>query len=114
MVERLISEGRLEALDKQNIPNWTELLSSNLNKSFDPGNVYSLPYMNGTINPIVNAIIVGIKNIGKYLLIAFSIIVSFRFLKMGRKRLTTYTPYYLSPVLMTCACISMSQYFMSC
>ena len=54
MVERLISEGRLEALDKQNIPNWTELLSSNLNKSFDPGNVYSLPYMNGTIGIIYN------------------------------------------------------------
>ena len=54
MVERLISEDRLEALDKQNIPNWTELLSSNLNKSFDPGNVYSLPYMNGTIGIIYN------------------------------------------------------------
>ena len=40
MVERLISEGRLEELDKQNIPNWTELLPSNLNRSFDPGNVY--------------------------------------------------------------------------
>ena len=54
MVERLISEGRLEELDKQNIPNWTELLPSNLNRSFDPGNVYSLPYMNGTIGIVYN------------------------------------------------------------
>ena len=54
MVERLISEGRLEELDKQNIPNWTELLPSNLNRSFDPGNDYSLPYMNGTIGIVYN------------------------------------------------------------
>lgn len=58
MVERLIDEGRLEELDKENIPNWTELLDSNLNKSFDPGNVYSLPYMNGTIGIIYNTDII--------------------------------------------------------
>lgn len=54
MVERLISEGRLEELNKENIPNWTELLDSNLNKTFDKGNIYSLPYMNGTIGIIYN------------------------------------------------------------
>ena len=36
-----------------------------------------IPYTNGTINPIANAIIVGSRKIGKYFLIAFSIIHSF-------------------------------------
>lgn len=54
MVERLIAEDRLEKLDKENIPNWTKLSASNLNRSFDPGNEYSLPYMNGTIGIIYN------------------------------------------------------------
>lgn len=54
MVERLIAEDRLEKLDKDKIPNWTQLSEDNLNRSFDPGNVYSLPYMNGTIGIIYN------------------------------------------------------------
>ena len=54
MVERLIAEDRLEELDKENIPNWTELSPSNLNRSFNPGNDYSLPYMNGTIGIVYN------------------------------------------------------------
>ena len=54
LVERLIDENRLEPLDKDKIPNWTQLSEDNLNKPFDPGNVYSLPYMNGTIGIIYN------------------------------------------------------------
>lgn len=54
MVERLIAENRLEKLDKDKIPNWTQLSEDNLNRSFDPGNAYSLPYMNGTIGIIYN------------------------------------------------------------
>lgn len=54
LVERLIAEDRLEKLDKDKIPNIDQLSADNLNKSFDPGNVYSLPYMNGTIGIIYN------------------------------------------------------------
>lgn len=54
LVERLIDEGRLEPLDKDKIPNMVQLSEDNLNKSFDPGNVYSLPYMNGTIGIVYN------------------------------------------------------------
>ncbi|WP_294386395.1 spermidine/putrescine ABC transporter substrate-binding protein [uncultured Clostridium sp.] len=58
MVERLIAEDRLEKLDKDAIPNWTQLSEDNLNRPFDPGNVYSLPYMNGTIGIVYNTDII--------------------------------------------------------
>ncbi|WP_195988190.1 spermidine/putrescine ABC transporter substrate-binding protein [Clostridium sp. D53t1_180928_C8] len=58
MVERLIAEDRLEKLDKDKIPNWTQLSEDNLNRPFDPGNVYSLPYMNGTIGIVYNTDII--------------------------------------------------------
>ena len=58
LVERLIAEGRLEKLDKDNIPNASQLSEDNLNKPFDPGNVYSLPYMNGTIGIVYNTDII--------------------------------------------------------
>lgn len=58
MVERLIAEDRLEKLDKNVIPNWTKLSEDNLDRPFDKGNVYSLPYMNGTIGIIYNTNII--------------------------------------------------------
>ncbi len=54
MVERLIAEDRLEKLDKDAIPNWIKLSEDNLDRPFDKGNIYSLPYMNGTIGIVYN------------------------------------------------------------
>lgn len=54
MVERLIAEDRLEKLDKDAIPNWIKLSEDNLDRPFDEGNIYSLPYMNGTIGIVYN------------------------------------------------------------
>jgi spermidine/putrescine-binding protein len=54
MVERLIAEGRLQALDLTAIPNASNLIEGMLNQVFDPNNVYSLPYFWGNIGFIYN------------------------------------------------------------
>jgi spermidine/putrescine transport system substrate-binding protein len=43
------SEGLLEPLDKENIPNIANLNPDLLNRDFDPGNEYSVPYQWGTV-----------------------------------------------------------------
>ena len=55
MIERMIREGMLEPLNKDNIPNMKYMLDYCLNRSFDPGNVYSVPYQWGTIGILYNS-----------------------------------------------------------
>ena len=45
MVERLIREKRVQPLDKSAIPNISQVYEPILNLEFDPGNVYSMPYL---------------------------------------------------------------------
>jgi spermidine/putrescine transport system substrate-binding protein len=47
MVARLIQLGWLAELDKDNIPNWTNLVDTLENPPFDPGRRYSLPWQSG-------------------------------------------------------------------
>ena len=44
MIERLIKEEYLQALDWKEIPNKKNLLNDVMNQSYDPGNRYSCPY----------------------------------------------------------------------
>lgn len=54
MIERMISEDMLAPLDLANIPNIEQMSSYCLDRDFDPGNQYSVPYMWGTVGVIYN------------------------------------------------------------
>ena len=54
MIARLMSEGMLEELDFDNIPNYEKVDESFKNQSFDPENKYSVPYTWGTVGILYN------------------------------------------------------------
>jgi len=54
MVKMMISEGLLQKLDQKKMTNLTNMDTSFLNQSFDPGNAYSVPYMGGVVALCVN------------------------------------------------------------
>ena len=54
MIERLIKEDRLEALNLDNIPNLANVLDNLRDPSYDPGNAHSVPYMWGTLGILYN------------------------------------------------------------
>ena len=60
----LIAEGLLEPLDKSKIPNLANLNTSLLDQSFDPGNMYTLPYQWGTVGIGYNKTKVGAEVTG--------------------------------------------------
>ncbi|MGN0379325.1 MAG: PotD/PotF family extracellular solute-binding protein [Butyrivibrio sp.] len=54
MVEQMIAQGMLKELDKDVIKNIENIGSSYLDPSYDPGNVYSVPYQGGIAAIAVN------------------------------------------------------------
>jgi len=54
MIERMISEGLLAEINKDNIPNIKYIGEEDLDLDFDPGNKYSVPYMWGTFGILYN------------------------------------------------------------
>lgn len=54
LMPRMIEKGLLKELNKDNIPNISQMDESYLNLKIDPGNKYSVPYMFGTIGLIYN------------------------------------------------------------
>jgi len=54
VIEALIKDRRLEALDKDQIPNLKHIGSDFLDLGFDKGNRYSVPWMAGTVGIVVN------------------------------------------------------------
>ena len=58
MVGKMINEGMLAELDMDNIPNIAGVGEPYLDRSFDPGNKYSVPYMWGTTGLIYNTTMV--------------------------------------------------------
>lgn len=58
MIARMIKEDMLEPLNKENIPNLAYMNDYCMDLSFDPGNVYSVPYMWGTVGIIYNTTMV--------------------------------------------------------
>ena len=53
-VEYLIAQGNLEALDKEKLTNLSNIDETFLNESYDPGNVYTVPYEGGVACIAVN------------------------------------------------------------
>ncbi len=58
LIEKLIADDLLYAIDKTNIPNLSNIDPRFLDLSFDPGNVYSVPYMWGTVGILYNTTMV--------------------------------------------------------
>ena len=54
IIEQLIAKDMLHPLNKANIPNLKNIDPRFLDLSFDPGNVYSVPYMWGTVGILYN------------------------------------------------------------
>jgi spermidine/putrescine transport system permease protein len=53
-VEALAKAGRLEVINRANVPNFANLSAQYLDQPFDPANKYSVPYMVGTVGIAVN------------------------------------------------------------
>ncbi|MDP3447472.1 MAG: spermidine/putrescine ABC transporter substrate-binding protein [Eubacteriales bacterium] len=54
LIEKLVAEDLLYAINKANIPNLSNIDSRFLDLAFDPGNQYSVPYMWGTVGILYN------------------------------------------------------------
>ncbi|MEI8294428.1 MAG: spermidine/putrescine ABC transporter substrate-binding protein [bacterium] len=54
VVEALVKEKLLHPLDHTRIPNLKNISPQFLNRPFDPGNTFSIPYMVGTVGIVVN------------------------------------------------------------
>ena len=58
MISKMISEGMLQKLDWENIPNVSNIMPSFLNAQYDPDDDYSVPYLWGTVCIIYNTTMV--------------------------------------------------------
>ena len=58
LMPRMINKGLIQELNKDNIPNISQMDDEYLNLDIDPGNKYSVPYMFGTVGLIYNKDIV--------------------------------------------------------
>lgn len=58
LMPRMIKKGLIQELNKDNIPNISQMDKDYLNLQIDPGNKYSVPYMFGTVGLIYNKDIV--------------------------------------------------------
>jgi len=58
VIEKLIADDLLYEINKDNIPNLSNIDSRFLDLSFDPGNTYSIPYMWGTVGILYNTTMV--------------------------------------------------------
>ena len=58
MVGQMIEEGMLEPLNFDNIPNFNDIDPTLKNPEYDPQNLYSVPYMTGTLGIIYNTTMV--------------------------------------------------------
>jgi len=66
MVGKLISEGMLEKLNFNNIPNYKYIDEAYKNTAYDPDNKYSVPYTWGTVGVIYNKKYVDQADIGSW------------------------------------------------
>ncbi|MBE0601752.1 MAG: spermidine/putrescine ABC transporter substrate-binding protein [Firmicutes bacterium] len=57
-IERMISEGLLAELNYGNIPNFQNIDENLTDPDYDPGSVYSVPYMWGTVGILYNSAMV--------------------------------------------------------
>lgn len=58
MIARMIEEDMVEQLDFSNIPNYADVMDQYKNLPFDPNNIYSVPYIWGTVGIIYDSSVV--------------------------------------------------------
>lgn len=58
MIGRMVNEGMLEEINKKNVPNFKNIDPTVLDMSYDPENIYSIPYTWGTVVLIYNTTLV--------------------------------------------------------
>lgn len=66
VVEGLIEDGLLARLDKKNIPNLRNIGEEYLDRAFDPGNVYSVPYTWGVLGVLYNKALIDEEDVGSW------------------------------------------------
>ena len=54
MADRMIKEGILQKINKDNIPNLSQMSDSDMGQPYDPNNDYTVPFMNGTVGIVYN------------------------------------------------------------
>ena len=54
IIERMINKGLVAEIDFANVPNFSQTMDSLLNPAYDPQNLYSVPYMWGTVGILYN------------------------------------------------------------
>ncbi len=65
-VERLISGGRLSAINKSNVPNIENIDDRFMDLAFDPNNTYSVPYTWGVLGVLYNKTMVDESDLGSW------------------------------------------------
>lgn len=63
MIERLIKENYLQEIDWSKIPNAGGLKAEVMNKSYDEGNVYTVPYFYGTVGILYDTTVVDAQDL---------------------------------------------------
>lgn len=58
MIGQMVEEGMLEPLNFEHIPNFSDIDPALKNPAYDPENLYSVPYMTGTLGIIYNTTLV--------------------------------------------------------
>lgn len=58
MIERMVREGMLQKINKDNVPNLANVHEDFLGLEYDPNNDYSVPYMWGTVGIVYNTTMV--------------------------------------------------------
>ncbi len=66
IVTRMTDEGMLKKLDHSKLPNMQYLEPSLLNRDYDPGNQYSLPYLWGTTALLVNTKVYSVNQVDSW------------------------------------------------
>ncbi|MGO0061438.1 ABC transporter substrate-binding protein [Brevibacillus fluminis] len=59
IIQPMVKQDMIEQIDLNNVPNFKNLLDEYINKDYDPGNKYSIPYMGNTMSLGVNPDTIG-------------------------------------------------------
>lgn len=64
IIPSMVERGMIEPVNLENIPNFKNLLDDYVNKDFDPGNKYSVPFMGNTLSLGINPDAIGVDPSG--------------------------------------------------
>lgn len=65
-IDKMRKQNMLQMIDKSKLPNFKNLNPNLLNRPYDPGNNYSIPYLWGTVGIVINDKYLSTKNITRW------------------------------------------------